>query len=91
MEILAIWDRQKIAPKSCLTLVLTSDNQFLEISPDVKYIGKDKDNNSLFEDTGDYDIGHAFGEDIEFDFNRACYFAHHFGFELIKQFKNIEA
>ena len=87
MKILAIWDRHKIAPKSRLILVLTDDNKLLEITPGVRYLGRDKDNECLYEDTGNYDIWNVFDEDSKFDFKKANYFALHFGFILIKQFK----
>jgi len=86
MKIMAIWDRHKIAPKSRTILILTSQNQLLEFYPVDKYIGKDENNNSLFKDTGDCEYGYAFGENMEFDFKKAYYFAYHFGFSLIKQF-----
>lgn len=86
MKILAVWDRHKVAPKSKSIFCLLDDGRLLFVGPDTEYMGKDKEDNPIYEDTGKPDYQDAFNENDRFDFNRANYFVTHFGATLLKKF-----
>ena len=86
MKIVAIWDRHKVAPKSKMIFVLTACGRFLEITPTVKYNGRDTNGDVAWKETGDFDIDDEDEEKKKWTFNEANFYMHHFGGSLLKRF-----
>lgn len=89
MQIMAIWSREKVAPKDGMIFALTSDGRFLSIEAEEEYIGKDAGDNRLYKDTGNIDIYNAFEEKFNgkaWTFETADYMIRYFGGELIRRF-----
>jgi hypothetical protein len=83
MKIIAIWNRDKVAPKSKSIFVLTSDGQFGEFEPEIRYAGTDENGNNRVENTGWYQFWTE--EPLKGDkwnFEQANYFIKHFGGQL---------
>jgi len=83
LKIIALWDRQKVAPNSRSIFALLADGQLLYISPEEKYLGTDADGNRKYEDTGRIEISNAFNKEDRFTFKKANYFMVNFGGRLI--------
>jgi len=86
MKILAIWDRWKVAPESKSIFCLLDDQRLLYIGLEEEYKGTDKEDNRIYEATGNPDYQNAFNEEDRFDFDKANYFVTHFGATLLKRF-----
>jgi len=91
MKIIAIWNRDKVAPKSGSIFILTSDGQFGEFEPETKYMGKDVNNDIILVETGDFEF---YPEDSlkgnRWNFEQANYFIKHFGGQLEKDFREVK-
>jgi hypothetical protein len=91
VKIIAIWSRDKIAPKAKSIFILTSDGQFGEFEPETKYMGRDEDNIIILGETGDFEF---YSEEPlkgnKWDFKQANYFIKHFGGQLEKDFREVK-
>jgi hypothetical protein len=87
MKIIAIFNRDRVAPKLKSIFILTEDGEFGEFKPETKYAGHDSDGNVILEDTGNFEF---WKEDPlignRWDLKQALAFGKYFGWDLEKEF-----
>jgi len=82
-NVVAIWDRSKIAPNSKSIFCLLKNGELKEIDVNTEYAGTNANGKRIYKETGHIEISEAFKETDRFTFKKANYFIKHFGGELL--------
>lgn len=85
MKIVAIWNRDRIAPECNSIFILTDDGKFGEFKPEIRHKGFDEQGNRILEPTGNFEFWEE--EPLSgnvWTFSQAKLFCKYFGWDLEK-------